>query len=333
MRSNRPSDRRPGWVLSPALLLALTLLLAPTVAPVVPAEAGTATNAMAFLDLGAGARAAGLSGAVSAQVQDATAVYWNPAGLARIDGWDLAGTHTEWLQDIRYEQVSLARHRGRLGIGFGFATAYAGDFDGRDEVGNQTLTFGFSDVSLSGTVAYALAERIQVGGTVKYYRESIDDFSADGLAFDLGAQYQTGLDGLSFGAALRNLGGKVQFDVASAGEFDLPRTIQVGGAYSLPLGGQDGSLNLSADLVSETNFDASLRFGAEYMFRRQFGLALGYRSDTGGPESSSTGQTLDATQNVSFGASYHRAFRFEYAFVPFTSDLGTTHRFSIGKSW
>lgn len=323
----RPTARRSAVACVSSLLLGLGALTAD------PAQAGDATNAMAFLDLGAGARAAGLSGAMSAQVQDATATYWNPAGLARIEGWDLSGTHTEWLQDIRYEQVSLARNRGRFGFGFAFATAYAGDFDGRDEVGNQTLTFGFSDVSFSGSMAMALMDQLQVGATVKYYRESIDDFSADGLAFDLGAQYQTGVDGLSFGAALRNLGGSVSFDVANAGEFDLPRTIQVGGAWRLPLGGQDGSLNLAADLVSETNYDPSLRFGAEYLFRRQFGLALGYRADTGGAESATSGQTLDSTQNVSFGASYHRGFRFEYAFVPFTSELGTTHRFSIGKKW
>ena len=38
-------------------------------------------------------------------------------------------------------------------------------------------------------------------------------------------------------------------------------------------------------------------------------------------------------QDFSFGASYDKSFRFEYAYVPFKSDLGTTHRFSIGKSW
>lgn len=326
-RTPRPAGRDLAPVFRGALLLLLGCAMAPR-----PAAAATGTNPLSFLQFGAGARSASLAGSVSASVHDATATYWNPAGLARIDGWDLSGTHTEWLQDIRYENVSIARNRGRSGIGFAFATAYASDFDGRDEVGNQTQTFGFSDVSISGSYAYELSEPFHLGATVKYYRESIDDNAADGFAFDVGAQYQTPVDGLMLGAAVRNLGGSYQLDMTGAASYDLPRTIQVGGAYRLPVGGAAGALNLSADLLAEKGLDASLRFGAEYRYHDQFGLGFGYRAETGNSKSTD-GATLDNTQNVSFGASYNKNFRFEYAFVPFTSDLGNTHRFTIGKNW
>jgi hypothetical protein len=211
---------------------------------------------------------------------------------------------------------------------------YASDFDARDEVGNKDLSFGFSDVAVGGSYALQVSPDVSVGATAKYYRSSIDDNVADGIAFDLGAQYQTPMDGLRVGAVLRNLGGNVQFNVADARSWDLPRTIQVGATWQRNLESLSGSLLVTGDVIAEKNQDASLRFGTEYRYHDQFGLLLGYRTDLSSsdadvPES----QKVDDTQNVSFGASFERNLRFEYAFVPFNSDLGSTHRFSIGKHW
>ena len=298
------------------------------------AAASDANSAALFLELGAGARAAALGGAVSANVKDATSAYWNPAGLAHLNGWDLAGTHTEWLEDIRYEHVSVARNRGRHALGVSFATVYAGDFDARDEVGNKDLSFGFSDVALAGSYAMAVSPDLSVGGTAKYYRSSIDDNVADGIAFDFGAQYQTGVDGLAFGAAVRNLGGQVQYNVEGARSWDLPRTLQVGASWRRSLESLSGSLLLTGDVIAEKNQDASIRVGTEYRYKEQFGLLFGYRADLSDKNSDvPESQQIDDTQNLSFGASFERNLRFEYAYVPFHSDLGSTHRFSIGKHW
>ncbi len=311
------------------------ILFAAAVVALVPSLAN-ANSAFLFLspDLGAGARPAALGGAVIGSVNDATAAYWNPAGLARVDGWDLSGTHTEWLQDIRYEHVAIARNRGRHGLGFSFSTVYAGDFDGRDAVGNQELSFGFSDVALGVSYGIALTPELAAGTSVRYVRESINDIAASGLAFDFGAQYRTSIDGLSFGAAVRNLGSKVKFDLTDAVSSDLPRVIQVGGSYLLPVDQLSGSIRLAADVLNEKNQETSLRLGTEYRYNNQFSLLFGYRaglSDASSPVEGS--QSLDDTQNVSFGASFEKNLRVEYAFVPFTSDLGSTHRFSVGKHW
>ncbi|TPW02550.1 MAG: hypothetical protein FD129_3182, partial [bacterium] len=252
----------------------------------------------------------------------------------RLDGWDIAGTHTEWLSDIRYEQVSLARNVGENGFALSFGTAYASDFDARDEVGNQEISFGFSDVSLGVSYARAFSEKFSMGVTGKYLRESINDVAADAFAADLGLTWVTPLDGVSAGASLRNLGGKVQFDLADAGEFDLPQTVQVGAAWTKPVSALAGSLLFAGDYVAEKNGDPSLRFGAEYRYREGLSLLAGYRADfLPDVANAEENEQLDQTQDFSFGAAYDKSFRFEYAYVPFKSDLGTTHRISIGKSW
>lgn len=315
----------------PKFALALTVLLL-----FVPRAgfAQASNSAMAFLGLGAGARAAAMGGATSAWIGDATAAYWNPAGIARLEGWDISGTHTEWLSDIRYEQVSLARSRGAHGFALSFGTAYANDFDARDEVGNQTVSFGFSDLSLGLTWAYELSPEVALGVTGKYYRESIDDVAADGFAFDFGAQWQTPIDGLMAGGAVRNLGGDVQFDLENAGSYDLPQVVQLGLSWQQPMESLSGTLLFAGDFLAEKNGDPSLRFGAQYRYREGFALMAGYRADFLEEVDGATENTeLDQTQDFSFGAAYDRNFRFEYAFVPFKSDLGSTHRFSIGKSW
>ena len=40
--------------------------------------------------------------------EDASALYWNPAGLAKIEGVSVMFDHTNWLADISYNFVGAA---------------------------------------------------------------------------------------------------------------------------------------------------------------------------------------------------------------------------------
>ena len=51
---------------------------------------------MAFLKVGIGGRAAAMGGAYSSVSGDATAGYWNPAGLIGIEGKDVVLMHSAW---------------------------------------------------------------------------------------------------------------------------------------------------------------------------------------------------------------------------------------------
>ena len=63
----------------------------------------------AFLKLGADARAAGMGGAVRAAVDDATAIYWNPAGLAGLRYRHATMSHGAAYQSTFHEFIAYAQ--------------------------------------------------------------------------------------------------------------------------------------------------------------------------------------------------------------------------------
>ena len=68
---------------------------------------GVGIGAATFLEIGVGARAAAMGGAYAAISDDATALYWNPAGVAWVDGLQIEFMHSEWLPLLIPSQESV----------------------------------------------------------------------------------------------------------------------------------------------------------------------------------------------------------------------------------
>lgn len=298
-----------SWILASCVLAAA--------APAEAADPGR--TVLPFLKIGVGARAASLGDAFVAVVSDASATYWNPAGLLRIANSDVEGTHNAWIQDLRHEFAAVGFHRGRHGFGASFIGFYSDDIEARDDTGAYAGLFAYSDVAFAGSYAFQLTDALGAGATVRYVRQSIDDETLSGMSFDLGGTWATPIQGLNAGAVLRHLGGQVSYDIEGAQSFDLPTTVQVGVAYTEPTFA-GGGMTLSADVLAASGDDASFRVGAEYRLRESFLLGAGYK---GG---------LD-NENVSFGVGYDRGLRVHYAFTPLYDDLGNSHRISVGYAW
>jgi long-subunit fatty acid transport protein len=58
-----------------------------------------------FLKLGVGARAVGMGAAFASVADDASSVYWNPAGVARITRNVININHCDWAADISFSQA------------------------------------------------------------------------------------------------------------------------------------------------------------------------------------------------------------------------------------
>src|SRR6185503_601516 len=101
------------------------LLLVAGVLSYVPAQAalfsesGKGTAAGQFLKFGAGARAEGMGEAYTVLAQDATALYWNPAGLSSVEHWGLSLMHMVGVEETSFEYGSAAKRLGGgvLGVG------------------------------------------------------------------------------------------------------------------------------------------------------------------------------------------------------------------------
>ncbi|HYQ95525.1 MAG TPA: PorV/PorQ family protein [Candidatus Eisenbacteria bacterium] len=298
------------FVRSFAFSLALlgTLLIPPS------ASAAAGEAGFAFLKLGVGARPMGMGSAYVALASDPTSVYWNPAGLAAAEGAQVVVMHNEWIQDFRQEFAAVSRSMGAGTLGLGVSGFYTSQFEKRDDVGNLIGHFGFNDFAVTGAYAHRFPHQASGGLAVKFIREMIDQETATAVAFDLGGRVAVGQSGLTLGAALQNLGGDAKFIAES---FPLPKTIRAGAALSRTLPSVDGRGTLSAEVRKARGDDSRVHVGGEFEYQDKIALRAGAKFGYD-------------DERLSFGLGLIRSrFHFDYALVPLSSNLGTTHFISL----
>ncbi|MEM6327135.1 MAG: PorV/PorQ family protein [Bacteroidota bacterium] len=286
MTASSPAPRRAHCLRLGALIGALALLTTPTLA-----QSGTA--AAEFLNVPVGARATAMGGAFGATASDGTALYWNPAGLATLDGNATATfEYAPWYvgSDFNFASVTGETPFGTVAIGF---TSLAfDDMDViREDVNNQEPTGEtFSAGSYAVSLGYAnqLTTAFSIGGTVKVVHESISESAATGVAFDVGTLFETPFRGVRLGASIANFGSKmsitgedlnIDFDPIpgqngnnnsvpgriTTDAFDLPLTMRVG--LSGEVYEQSGTrVTLAVDALSPSTADQHLNLGAEVAF-------------------------------------------------------------------
>ncbi|MBD3179324.1 MAG: PorV/PorQ family protein [Candidatus Latescibacteria bacterium] len=282
-----------------------------------PALAGEpGSSGFVFLRLGNGARAAGMGEAFTAVADDATGIYFNPAGLADIRGVSLNASHSEWLVDTRFEQASLAFEFMSGTVGFNFTGLYYGELERRRNYPTVLPDGTFTPYSLAASAGYGmdLLPDLSVGMSAKLIYEKIDFESATGFAIDIGAKHRSRIRGLSFAASILNVGPKAKFVEE---EFYPPLQIRLGAAYQTSEEWLYGDLILSGDFLIQNDTDEKFLFGMEYTFRDILSVRGGYKGgyDSQGP-------------TMGIGLLYN-SIRFDYAYMPMDYDLGNAHRFSI----
>jgi opacity protein-like surface antigen len=173
------------------------------------------TTAAQFLGISVGARATGLGGAFGSVADDATALYWNPAGIARVGHSELSISHTQWLVNTNFNWagMSLALDRNNS-IGVHFTQLDYGEdiVTTIDEPMGTGDRWSAMDVAVGVSYARNLTDRFSVGGSVKYINQRIWSESASAFALDIGMLFITGFNDMRLGVSISNFGTDMKLD-------------------------------------------------------------------------------------------------------------------------
>jgi len=261
----------------------------------------------AFLSWGAGARSLGMGKAFVSIADDASATYWNPAGLAQIDRKEITALHAILWADTMYDFISYVHPITGMGtVGGSITRLYSGKFDGRDENNISTHEFSDSQTALGASYGKQIVDVLALGASIKYVTHNLDDHKNGNFTFDIGAMYKSPMvEHLQVGLNLRNLMG---LRTGADTEDKLPLTLRFGFNYKL----LRDKLALVVDL-EKSKAPLSYHFGTEYWAFQYLAVRFGID-----PEEFTLG----------FGIRY-RDYGLDYAFA--THDLGGSHRLSA--SW
>ncbi len=307
-------------------------------------------TAASFLEIGVGARAIGMGGAFVGTADDASALYWNVAGIARLSQPEALLVHTDWIADMKFDFVGFVLPLPGFGtLGASVTSLSMGDMMVRTVERPQGTGEYFSAGDLAIAMSYArnLTDRFAIGFTAKYVQQNIWKETAHGVALDVGTIFVTGLHGMRIGAVLTNFGTDMRlegedllvyhdidpnklgnndriFASLQTDSWPMPLMFQIGVAAEL-FQNSTHRLTTAIDAMHPSDNTESLNLGAEYAFREMFHLRIGYRNLF----------LRDSEEGFTFGAGFTQRFlgnvrvRLDYAYADF-GRLQNTQRVAIG---
>ena len=307
------------------------------------------TTAAPFLVIDVGPRGTGMGGAYVSLANDATAMYWNPAGIAKISNFDATFSSSKWIADLSLNYAGAVLGLGDIGnIGLN-ATFLTMDQIERTTILNPDGTGEFFDAaSYAVGVSYArnLTDKFSIGFNAKYINERMYHSVANGFALDVGVLFDTQFNGLVLGMSIANYGTKMQLDgrdmqVQSdidqsisgnnpninarlqTDAFDLPLMFRVGMSMDVLKGIANSNLILSVDALHPSDDVESVNIGGEYVFYDILSLRAGYKGLFA--KDSEFGLNLGGGIKYNVGTT---AIRFDYSYIDF-GILNAVHIYSI----
>jgi long-subunit fatty acid transport protein len=335
-----------------AIVTAIFLLLV-----IVPNVFAVSEAAVLFLLITPNSRAGGMGEAFVALADDASAVFWNPAGLAFQEGKQFTSMYAKWLPqfnlDDLYYVFAAYRHSveglGTVGANLTFIN-----------LGQQQVTladspepvdsFNSNEFALTLSYATLLSESFGVGLNVRYIRSNLSSVGigsdpntgqANAFSIDFGVLKRNFfIDRLNFGLNVSNIGPKITF-VDAAQADPLPTNLRVGFAYNavdqefnkltlvfdvnklLVHKNEDGTSDsvVKAMLSSWENKDIIYNIGGEYWYANLIALRAGYNYDRAGK-----------VKYLTLGAGLrYAAYQFDFGYISAGENhpLSDTMRFSL----
>jgi len=213
--------------------------------------------AVPFLQIEPDSRGAGMGNANVAIADNASAVFWNPAGLAFQTGTQISITHANWLPQFNaglfYDYLVGKYYIEGIGTVGGHITFLnLGEQTQTDEQGNVIGTFRSYDVAVGLSYGFVINKNLATGlGLRAIYSSLVPDgtlvsnqvqaSAGTSIAFDLGFMYKSNQFDLlgnranfNFGLNAANLGTAIQYTDADQQD-PIPATLRAGFAFTTEL--------------------------------------------------------------------------------------------------
>ncbi len=294
----------------------------------------------AILQIPMGSRALAMGSAFTAVGGDASALYYNPASMSRLNAQEVGLSYFSGLSDNALQEISYAGPTPFLGLcGNGRTSAGASllysqsgviEYNRLDSNGSlqssQNLNAGTDLVASLGyseevastplelpDMTYGIHHFLGVSG--KYIRSTLAGaYSAQSVAADIGYLAHSPEAGLSAGISLLNAGNEMKF--INVGD-PLPLMTRLGVAYQFTSNSEHSFLTAVDGVYSLHEKIWQANIGEEYLWQKTFALRGGYQffSDT-------LGLTLG------FGLRINNRILIDYAWG-MSQTMNDTHHFTI----
>jgi len=269
-----------------------------------------------FLLIWPGARATALSGAYAAVVEDATACYYNQAGLAFIENTTVTLQHANWLPglhpDMYYEYAGIAKPFKMGTLGFSVIYLTHGRTSVYNEAGMYIGEYRTFDIAVGLNYGFKLNPKLGLGAGWKFiYSYLVPDWVFERMpelgiekggtgityAFDTGVLYKP-FKFLSVAGALQNIGPNISYTESGSSD-PLPYTLRTGVRLA-PIDSKVIGIALTAEITKvlvgifaqeENSFFENIKYeldeawkaiGLEVDYYNFIKLAVGYFFDTEG---------------------------------------------------
>lgn len=299
-------------------------------------------SGMQYLKIGVGAEMVGRGEAGIAAVKGVSSIFWNPAGMAYLEGKEFAFSHNAWIADISEEVFAGAMSFDNIGT-FGISLIWMnyGELKGTSVANSVSSSskLGYIDegtfkpVDLAFGLSYSrrISEQFSVGGQVKLLyqnyghntivtssgAEQESDNTLTAVSFDLGTLYYPGYKSLAFAMSIQNFSQDIKYHQEA---FSPPLTFKLGLSMNLLdlFDSQTNSSLLAAlDAIHPRDYTERINLGLEYNYLGLFQVRGGYRFNY--DEANYT-----AGAGVRYSLASGMLFKLDFSYMIITTDRFTS---------
>ncbi|HNY10689.1 MAG TPA: hypothetical protein PKK26_03765 [Candidatus Wallbacteria bacterium] len=225
-----------------------------------PGNALAAAPDISYIQQNFSAAALGMGGAFSTFSSDSTAMFYNPAALARLKTSEIMATSSRSDFDQSADSFNFSMPHGKKKRAFG-GLAYMKDeisgIEGRDNFGNLTGTFSDKEqiigYGLGSTNEFLKKKGIYYGFFAKHMSHSVMGATGSGLSIDLGALREF-KNGQNASVVLRNAVGSLKWsNTKSSASENFARVLSLGYSAACTQNGR-----LAAELAIDDSADKTV---------------------------------------------------------------------------